>query len=94
MMQTRMEATLRVMLAAALVVSNQAATSAANGEPDVIRATAPRVEADVRQSKIEVDVAALIEAVDRRVAEDLKKDLEVIGAPRIELAISEAPSRG
>jgi len=98
MMQTAMERKPKAALVGVLaLLFSQAALSAgpdAPRAPEVIRVTAPRVETVAPQSRIEVDVAALIEAVNRQIARKLAEDLDAIGVQRIEFAISEVPSRG
>lgn len=63
-------------------------------DPDVIRVTTQRPVDTLTDTRIEIDAQAIIDAIDRRFAEDLEKSLEALGVERIELAISEVPTRG
>ncbi|MGD8339215.1 MAG: hypothetical protein PVH89_00455 [Gammaproteobacteria bacterium] len=87
----------RLMLAGAVALISQAAVGAGTGsarEPEIVRVTAPRVVAEIPRADVEVDVAALIESVNRHIAKQHETDLKAIGARRIELVMSEIPTRG
>ena len=97
MMQKAMDWKQRLMLAGAMALLSPAALSAEAiraSKLEVITVTAPRVVPELRQTRIEVDVAGLIETVDRQIANDQAKELEAIGSRRIELAVIEVPTRG
>ena len=87
----------QLMLAGALAVVGPTALASGLGsarEPEVVRVTAPRVEPEIRQTRVDVDVAALIEAVDQAIAKENEQRLEAIGNRRIEIAVSEIRTRG
>ena len=95
--QTAMEWKQRLMLTGVVALLSPVALSAEvtpAGQLDVITVTAPRVVSEVRPTKIEVDVAALIDAIEERIADDQEQNLEAIGGRRIELAIVGIPTRG
>ena len=99
MKQTVTKRKLGLLVAGALALIGQVAVSAeavATKAPetmDVVTVTAKRPE-QPEVKTIEADASATIEAINRRIESDLEKSLERIGAPRIELAISEVPTRG
>jgi hypothetical protein len=87
----------RLMLAGALAVVGPTALASGSGlarEPEIVRVTAPRVEPEIRQTQVDVDVAALMEAVDQAIAKENEQRLEAIGNRRIEIAVSEIRTRG
>lgn len=87
----------RLMLAGAMAFLSPAALSAEAiraSKMDVITVTAPRVVAEVRRTRIEFDLARLIDSIEKQIANDQARDLEAIGTRRIELAIIELPTRG
>ena len=91
------ERKIQAVIGGLLVLFSQAALSegiVATRAPEVIWVTAPRIAAQIRESQIRDDMADLIDAINRRVAEDLAKSIDAIGMPRIELVISETPTRG
>lgn len=62
---------------------------------DVVTVTAPRPDEPGFESYVlETNVQALIEAIGRRIERDLEQSVDSIGRNRIELAISEVPTRG
>ena len=96
------ETELRVGLpvaAALALLSSSAMSEDAVVRPvqEVIRVTAPRPEVldtSAENSSLEAFTQALIEDVERRVANDLAKSLESFDRARIELVIAEVPTRG
>ena len=97
MMRTTMDWQQRLLLAGAAALLGPAALSAEvtpAGEVEVMTVTAPRVVCEVRPTKIEFDLDGLIDAIDKRIADDQQHDLEAIGTRRIELAMVEVPPRG
>ena len=83
-------------VAGALVLISQGALSdearaASAHEVQTVTAERPQLRFD---ASITTDATASIRAVDRRIAEDLEKSLEAIAPSRIELVISEVPTRG
>lgn len=96
-MRTAMDWKQRLMLTGVIGLLSPVALSAEAipaGKLEVITVTAPRVVAEVRPTKIEVDVAALIDAIEERIADDQAQDLKAIGGRRIELATVGIPTRG
>lgn len=62
---------------------------------EVVRVTAPRPEGPTFENPVlETHVRALIEAIDRRIERDIENRVDAIGRDRIELVISEVPTRG
>jgi len=88
----------RILVAGALALISQSAFSgdanAAKAEPEVLTVTAQRPSTATTEPRIETDIKAHIDALNERFESDLKKDLEAIGKSRIELVISEVPTRG
>jgi hypothetical protein len=88
----------RVLLAGALALVSQAAlsdeTNAARTEAEELTVSAPSQEIAIADPRIETDAEAVIEAMNRQVAADLARIIEAISGARIELAISESPTRG
>jgi len=89
---------LSLLVAGALALTSQVAVSgdpsAARSEPEELTVTAPRPQIGFVSPAIEIDTKELIEALNRRLKEDLEKSLDAIGKSRIELAISEVTTRG
>ncbi len=87
-----------ILVAGALALLSQGAlsgeASAARSEPEELRVTAPRPQTELAELRIKTDTSSVIEALNRRLAKDLEKSLKAISDSRIELAISEAPTRG
>ena len=82
----------RILLAGVLALLTQAAWT---DEPDAAASKAPVAERPaeaIRQT--DADAQAYIEALNRRLLQDLARDLEAISASRIELVIAEVPTRG
>jgi len=98
MMKTGFENRQRVLLAGALTLFSQAALSgeanAARNEPEEVRVSAPSQEIAIADPRIETDAEAVIEALNRRIARDLERSIEAMSGARIELVISEFPTRG
>ena len=98
MTQIRFDSRQRFLLAGALALFSQAAlsgeASAARPEPEEIRVVARSQEIAIPDPKIPTDALAIIESMNRRVAEDLERSIEAISGARIELAVSEFPTRG
>lgn len=86
------------LVAGALALISQGALSGETVATDTaleqLTVTAPRPEVVIGDLTIETDAAAMIEAMNRRVAKDLEKNLEVVGPARIELVTSEVATRG
>ena len=91
-----------LLVAGALALISQ---SAVGGDPratrapvamqEVVTVTAPRPdEPRFENAILETDVQALIEIIDRRIGRDLEKRVGSVGGNRIELVISEVPTRG
>jgi hypothetical protein len=98
MIKTTPEMKSRVLIAAVLGLLSQSAWSdqgqAATSALPEVRVTAPRQKIEIADLKISTDAQGYIEALNRRLAEDLAKDLEAIRASRVELVIAEVPTRG
>lgn len=98
MMQTVTHRKHRLLVAGALALISQSAVSgdanAAKREPEIVTVTAQRPSIETVEPRIETDIKAHIDALNRRFATDLEDDLEAIGRTRIELVISEVPTRG
>jgi hypothetical protein len=80
----------RILLAGVLAVMTQVAWSDDNRQ-------APEPAVPVPAAlllQLEADAKAYMEALNQRLAEELARDLEAIGAPRVELVIAEVPTRG
>ena len=87
----------RILIVTTLGLFSQAALSGeakASNEPEQLRVFAARPEITVADTRIETNTDAVIDAINRRIAQDLKRSLEEIGNARIELAVSELPTRG
>jgi hypothetical protein len=62
---------------------------------EVVTVTAPRPDKPGFENQVlETNVQAQIEAIDRRIERDIEKRVDSIGRNRIELVISEVPTRG
>jgi hypothetical protein len=87
-----------ILVAGVLALISQSAFSGdvntAKREPEVLTVTAQRPSTEIVDARIETDIKAQIDALDRRFATDLENDLKAIGSSRIELVISEVPTRG
>jgi hypothetical protein len=98
MIHTVTEGKHRILVAGAVALISQSAFSGdaglARSEPEVLTVTAERPSAEIVDARVETDIKAHIDAVNRRFATDLKSDLEAIDRTRIELVISEVPTRG
>ena len=86
------QGTSRILLSSALALSAQSAWSD-DGQAARDQAAGSEKTATARE-QLEADVQAYIEAINRRLAEDLARDLEAIAASRIEIVIAEVPTRG
>lgn len=88
----------RILVAGALALISQSAFSgdanADQREPEILTVTAQRPSIEIIDARIETDIKAQVDALNRRFATDLENDLEAIGRSRIELVISEVPTRG
>lgn len=86
------------LVAVALALIGQGAmsdeTRVKRNEAEVVRVTIPRQEDRVEAPVIAVDAEEAIEALHRQLAEDLERELALIGKKRTELAIAEVPTRG
>jgi hypothetical protein len=102
MKQTVTERMPGLLVAGALALISQSAlggdtetTRAPRAAQDVVTVTAPRPDAPGFVSQVpETSVEALIEAIDRRIERDLEKRVDSVRRNRIELVISEVPTRG
>jgi hypothetical protein len=87
-----------ILVAGALALISQNAFSGdvntAKREPEVLTVTAQRPSSEIVDARIETDIKTQIEALDRRFATDLENHLKAIGSSRIDLVISEVPTRG
>lgn len=95
--KTWMKGKRHILIAGALGLFSQAALSGeakADSEPEQLRVSAPRFEIATTDVRIEANTDAVIEAINRRIAQDLERSLEAIGNKRIEIAASEFPTRG
>jgi len=82
---------------AALILASPIAAGSEAGRaesPEVVRVTAPKPSVAVVDSSVETNAAAILEAIGRRLQQDLKDRLEAIAPARIELVMAEIPSRG
>lgn len=97
-MNTVTERRHRILVAGALALISQSAFSgdaiAGKREPEVLTVTAQRPSIELVDTRVETDIEAHIDAVDRGIAAELENDLKAIGRLRIELVISEVPTRG
>lgn len=87
----------RILVVAALGLFSQAALSGdakADGKTEHLKVSATTAEIAIADPRIETDTDAVIDAINRRIAEDLARSLEAIGNARIQLAVSEFPTRG
>jgi hypothetical protein len=82
----------RILLAGVSALMTQAAWSE-ESKPTEPEAIVDSRQADARQ-QVEADAKAYIEALNRRLMQELARDLEAIGAARVELVIAEVPTRG
>jgi hypothetical protein len=98
MMNTVTEGKYSILVAGALALISQSAlsgdTNAGKRELEVVTVTAQRPVSEVVDARIETDIKAHVDALNRRFAADLDNDLKAIGSSRIELVISEVPTRG
>ena len=97
LMDTWLKSKRRILVMGALGLFSHAALSSeveANGKTEQLTVSASRAEIAVVDPRIETDTDAVIDAINRRIAEDLARSLEAIGNARIELAVSEFPTRG
>ena len=98
MMQTVTERKRNLLVAGVLALISQGALSGevapVSTRMEVVRVTAPRPASQIVDARIEVRAAELIEAINARIEKDLRKSLDAIRPTRIELAISEVPTRG
>jgi hypothetical protein len=92
----------RALVAGALVLLSQAALSGEGQEvtraPEVIRVTLPHDWIAFASPSIELDTSqqfkALSDALDKSVAKDIARRIEMLDVSRVELAIAEVPTRG
>jgi hypothetical protein len=98
MTNTVTEGKYSILVAGALALISQSAlsgdTNAGKRELEVLTVTAQRSASELVDARIETDIKAHVDALNRRFAADLEDDLEAIGSSRIELVISEVPTRG
>jgi hypothetical protein len=98
MIKTMTEGKARVLIASALALLSQGAWSddgqAAREAVADITVSIPNQRIEIAAEKIEASASAHIEALNRRIAQDLAESLEAISNTRFELAIAEVPTRG
>jgi len=83
-----------VVLAAALALMAQSALSEErNVEREPASIAANETVAALKRS-VEVEIRAYIEALSKRLSEELAREIEALNAARVELAIAEVPTRG
>jgi hypothetical protein len=83
----------RVLLAAVLALFAQGAWSDER-RADLEPAVAPEETPSAARQRIEVEIRAYIEALNKRLTEELAREIEASNASRVELAIAEVPTRG
>ena len=82
---------------AALILVSPIAVGSEAGRvesPEVVRVTAPKPSVAVVDSSVETNAAAILEAIDRRLQQELKDRIDAIAPARIDLAMAEIPARG
>ena len=88
----------QTLAAAALALSGQGVLSDETGgkaaEQEVVRVTVPRPPAEPAAPAMSTDARETVEALHRRLAEELQRQLDAIGKTRVELVIAEVPTRG
>lgn len=85
----------RVLLAAALAVMAQGAWSEESNDSQEPAGTAAANETVTSSERpVEIDIRAYIEALNKRLADELAREIEALNAARIELAMPEVPTRG
>ena len=85
----------RVLLAAALAFMAQGAWSEESNDARQPASTAAATETETSATQpVEIDVKAYIEALNKRLSDELAREIEALNAARIELAIAEVPTRG
>lgn len=84
-----------VVLAAALALMAQGASSEERNVERQPAGTAAASEtiAALKRS-VEIEIRASIEALGKRLSEELAREIEALNAARVELAIAEVPTRG
>jgi hypothetical protein len=85
--------TSRILLAGVLALVAQGARSdesSAAHRP----AVAPQETETAARQRIEIEIQAYIEALNKRLAEELAREIEASSASSIEIAIAEVPTRG
>lgn len=63
-------------------------------ETPVIKVSAQRETIEIERPRLESDLAPTIESLNRLLAKDLEQRMKAIEIERIELAITEVPTRG
>lgn len=98
MMQTVTERKRNLVVAGVLALISQGALSSevvpASQGIEIVRVTAQRPPITGSDSQIEIRAVEMIEAMNRQVEKDLESTLDAIRPTRIELVISEVPTRG
>jgi hypothetical protein len=95
--QTQSKIKRQALVACVVALSGQAAFSgeiSMGNRPEQMMVSAPRLEKAMPESRIETDAKAVIDAIERQIAEDLKQSIETIFNARARLAASELPTRG
>jgi hypothetical protein len=97
LMDTWLKSKRQILALGALgLMSHAALSSEAKTKPEaeLLTVSASRAEIAIADPRIETDTDAVIDAINRRIEEDLVRSLEAIGNARIQLAVSEFPTRG
>jgi hypothetical protein len=95
--QTQSKIKRQALVAGLVALFGQAAFSGeinVGNKSEQMTVSAPRFEQAMPESRIETDAKAVIEAVERQIAEDLRQSVETIFNARARLAASELPTRG
>ena len=83
----------RLLLAGVLALVAQGAWSEESTDAKAPAAAETATETSARPA-LEIDISAFVEALNKRLSEQLRRDLEALNATRVELAIAEVPTRG
>jgi hypothetical protein len=82
-----------LLLAGVLALVAQGAWSDESNDAKAPAAAGTATETSDRPA-LEIDISAYIEALNKRLSEQLQRDIEALNAARVELAIAEVPTRG
>jgi hypothetical protein len=84
-----------VVLAAALALMAQSASSEERNIERQPAGTATAIETiESLKRSVEIELRAYVEALSKRLSEELAREIEALNAARVELAIAEVPTRG